>query len=116
MTTTLILTLLVILGVTAVLAWHLRNWTVKAPAVIVIYGVVFALLIAGGGLYTRLTAQRVYDQCIYSVTRSDGNRAYQLFLISIIDRELPSSGLGDELRVALDDQLPQRSVDECAVP
>jgi hypothetical protein len=116
MTPTLVVTLLVILAVTVVLAFALREWTVKAPAVIVIYGAVFGLLVAGGGLYTRLTAQRVYDQCVSAVTRSDGNRAYQLFLITLIDRELPAAGLGAELRTVLDLQLPERSLAECVEP
>lgn len=101
--------------VTVCLAWRLRHKTLKAPATVVIYGAGVCLLIVGAASYRRLIEQRAYDDCVTSVTRSDGNRAQHTWLIDEIER-LGGIDLAARGRAELDQNLPARSLDDCVKP
>lgn len=65
-------------------------------------------------------ARIVYTACLESVTRSDGNRAWKIWLLDFIQENAPGSDFGTRLvtegRVKLDELLPARSPSECEDP
>lgn len=102
----------VVLSTTAVGMHRTRKILVTAPYVVLIYGLFASLVFVGFSVYGHLQEQREFDQCEFSVTRSEGNRAQHL----AIAYELRRAGLddiADRLVEHLDVNLPERSMEEC---
>lgn len=99
---------------TALLALLKREAQIPAPVTIINFGL---LLILGLGVFTYIqheADQDDYDACIARVDRSYGNRAYNLVVIGVIDREVPGSeGIQAELTDALNEFLPALDYAAC---
>lgn len=106
-------TLTVIVTIATIGALAVRGRRFPAPAGIMIVGLVMVVATIGVYAYGRIQTQRVHDQCIYNVSRSDGNR--QMWLD--IGMFLKDHGVANDAVVFiaehLDTNLPQRTITEC---
>lgn len=115
-TWTAVLGIAAIVAVTVAVAVRSIGQTASKPLVVIVYGITASLAFAGVLAVTREAEQRAMELCKQRVERSLGSREFNLTLISIIDRELPDSGIGDELRESLDANLPVLDIAECLNP
>lgn len=89
-----------------------RNWTktVGAGPTIVVVGMVLIVAFGALKLDTYRGLLREYDVCAGRVDRSVVNGNFNETLVTIIERELPDSPFGQELRAAMPEPL---SLDDC---
>lgn len=113
--TALVIAAALVLVVGTVTAIATRGLPAPMPPVVMIYSVVLSAGLVGVGAYLRYQDQRLYDACVNSVTRSDGNRAQHLAIYDVLDEEGVTE-ISGRLRAELDINLPERSLDECKEP
>lgn len=109
---TSLIAVVIIAVLTALAMIATRHKILKAPLTILVLGCVAIGWVVSVSAYNRLQAQRAYDTCSTSVTRSDGNRTQWH---DLADR-LEARGLPDDaefLRTQLNLNLPDRSLAEC---
>lgn len=108
-----IIVVIIVMAVALVVARKYKNVAVSAAPVIIIYALLAAVAGIGGVQLQQFQSARLHDLCVERVERSAGSRAYNLKLISIVDRELPNSGIAAELLAALDLYLPPLTIEGC---
>lgn len=94
-------------------AIRVRGKKAPAPAVAIIYGLLVVGGMAATAAYVRIQDQRVRDQCVYNVGRSDGNRAQWLDLADYLTDEGVAPDAVQFIQQRLDVNLPQRDITEC---
>lgn len=110
---TAVVGIVMVVAVTIALAIRSKGQTASKPLVVVVYGLTASLAFAGVLAISREAQHRATELCKQRVERSLGAREFNLTLIAIIDREIPDSGIGDELREALEENLPLLNTADC---
>lgn len=113
MNRTAIAGIIMIIAVTIAIALRSKGQTASKPLVVIVYGITASLAFAGVLAIVQEADTRANELCVQRVERSIGSRNFNLTLISIIDREIPDSNIGDELRESLEDNLPMLDKAEC---
>lgn len=121
---TMVITIAILLLVTAWITRQVRGRSVKAGWVVPLYGSLACFVLAGGvGVYY-VNALRTYDRCVATAERSVGGRAQTLLMYDVIDKATGTNKYTSEpivpgqpsLRGALPQNLPILKVSDCTHP
>lgn len=91
-----------------------RNTRVTFPPVVLLYGLVIVLAVYVHNREQSDAIAREHDRCVFTAERSIGNRQQWLFLISVLQVEIPNRhDLVDNLQQSLDLNLPALDAADC---
>jgi hypothetical protein len=111
--TSLIIVTVLLAVLTALMALRGRGKKMPQSLGVIVCGAVAFLFLAGSTAYLRIQNQRLHDQCIYNVSRSDGNRQQWLDLGAYLTAHEVSPDAVLFITQHLDINLPSRTVDDC---